>query len=128
MMKYIILVVLFLSACDVSMSKNYNIAVKGGTTHEDNLEAAQIVATTIWNGRLKSLIKAEIKELRNENLDEMLGLRIQNMSFDNGEKGVFIQCIFKSSLNEKLSNKVTELCKTEVEVEIANYFGSITSN
>lgn len=37
------------------------------------------MAEKLWNGRLKLLIKGEVIKLRDKSLDQMLGIRFQDM-------------------------------------------------
>ncbi|QFT53906.1 hypothetical protein [Microbulbifer sp. THAF38] len=124
----LLITILFIGACEVSTSKNYNIQVEGGQNHEENLKAAPVIANLVWNGNLHHQIQKEVVELQGQDLSNLLGLRYQNMSFSSGEKGVFIQCIFKSSFNDEVGDKVIEICRKEVEAQITDYFTTNKSN
>ncbi|WP_444908916.1 hypothetical protein [Microbulbifer sp. TRSA005] len=124
----LLITVLFLGACEVSTSKNYTIQVEGGQNHEENLKAAPVIANLVWNGNLHHQIQKEVVELQDQDLSNLLGLRYKNVSFSSGEKGVFIQCIFKSSFSDKVGDKVIEICRKEVEAQIADHFTSNKSN
>lgn len=128
MRTFLFVIVVLLAACDVTKTSNYNIAVDKGESHEENLKAAPIISGNVWNGEMQSRMKLEIPELKDVGLNQVVGLKYQNMSFSSGEKGVFIQCIFKSSLGEQVTSKAIDICKQEVEAGINDYFNPATFN
>ncbi len=128
MKKYCLIILLFLSACEVSNSIGHRVLVDGGFDHEENVKATPIVMQAVWMGALKSNIKNAVEELRDKNLDNMLTLKWNNQVFSDGTKRVYIQCLFKSSENKEAANKVASLCKTEIEKEIKAYFKIHTSH
>ncbi len=118
---YLIFILLLLTtACNFSTTKGYNIEVKGNISDKEKINIAQSVAGTVWNGNLKKMIKSQITELRDSDLNNMLGIKIQHMKFNEGT-GVFIQCTFISSNSEEVASKVINLCKQEVELELTKF-------
>ena len=113
-----------LSACSLNYTAYDSVAISGPQAADIKLEFAKKVALQVWTGDLKSQIKTEIPELKDKNLDTMLGIqwvKSTNTSFkdvSSSSTTVLVKCAFKSTLPSAIGQHAVAICIDNVKQEI----------
>lgn len=113
-----------LSACSLNYTAYESVAISGPQPADIKLEFAKNVALRVWTGDLKSRLKTEIPELKDKNLDTMLGIQWVKKTNTNikdvtsSSTNVFVKCAFKSKLPPAIGQKAVAICIDNVKQEI----------
>ncbi len=121
---WISLVVIALMSCSVSFTSQDSVEISGKHSDEENLKLAEQIGVAVWEGQLRQHLQESIPELSGKNVDNMLGVRwgkttvnsLTNDSLDT--TGVYVKCVFQSSIPQSIARKAVDICIEYVNAEI----------
>lgn len=121
-MKYRFLILVFiLVGCSVQEGAGIDIEVTGNGSVDDTYSKAVKIGESLWSGDLKPSVIREIPELKDANLDEILGLQWKIRTYNDGRKMVILSCLFKSNYDKSIAGRVIDVCKEQIDKKLESY-------